>query len=252
MVQLVDAHTHVAPAEQAAAVELATRGMWQLVAATRPDQCSSVAALAATHRRIVPTYGLHPWYAGEFESQDMDEYLRLAPIIGEIGLDTVWATTPLGAQRRIFQQQLELAVRLQKPVLLHTKGAEEEILHWLRRLTPPAVVVHWYSGPADHLPGYLQLGCYFTLGPDIAQNGAVQEVCRLAPLDRLLTETDGPAAVTWATGGPSSPLDAPQVLLGTLAEAAKIRGVAPTELQRAVYRNLLQLLSAAGPTRRTS
>ncbi len=240
--KLVDAHTHIDPAQHAAAATLAGRGLWQLVAATRPDQCQLVADLARCSERIIPTFGLHPWYAADFPEDVMDAWLHQAQIIGEIGLDTVWATTPLDRQRAVFLHQLELAVQLRKPVMLHTKGAEAEILQLLQQHTPPQTIVHWYSGPPEHLPGYIDLGCYFTLGPDIQQNPAVREVCRQVPLNRLLTETDGTGAVTWALDQPCTLNDVPDVLRATLAEAAAIKGVSVELMQEQVYENLIRFL----------
>lgn len=249
---LVDAHTHLDPGQHDAAIALAECGLWQLAAATRPDQCQQVTDLARCSHRIIPTFGLHPWYAADFPADAMDAWLRQAPIIGEIGLDTVWTSTPLELQRVAFLHQLQLAVQLQKPVMLHTKGAEAEILQSLQQHTPPQTIVHWYSGPAEHLAGYIALGCYFTLGPDIRRNPAVRAVCRQAPLDRLLTETDGTAAVTWALDRPCALEDIPEVLLDTLAEAAALKGVSAEQMQEKVEENLARILGAVASLRRPS
>lgn len=243
--KLIDAHTHISPEQQIAAGDLARQGLWQLVAATRPDQCQQVAAFAQSNERIIPTYGLHPWYAADFAPESMDEWLRETSIIGEIGLDTVWATTPLNLQRAAFLHQLQLAVQLQKTVTLHTKGAEQEILQTLQRHTPPQIIVHWYSGPVEYLADYIALGCYFTLGPDLKQNPAVRAVCRQVPLNRLLTETDGTGAVTWAVDEPCTMDDIPRILRGTLAEAAEIKGLTAEQMRDAVHENMMRVLGQA-------
>lgn len=240
--RLVDAHTHIRPAQHEQTIELAQRGLWQFVTATSPDDCARVLDLAKTSHRIIPTCGLHPWYADAFDLAVQDVCLRQVPIIGEIGLDTVWTDVPLTVQREVFVYQLQLAADLGKPVILHTKGAEAEVLQWLRRYTPPKVIVHWYSGDANLLPDYVELGCYFTLGPDIRVNQAVQTVCRQVPLDRLLTETDGTEAIAWVTGEPCSLASVPRILLNTLATAAALRSITPVQMQDAVYANLLAIL----------
>lgn len=241
--QLLDAHTHINLLQHEQATELAQKGLWQFVTATSPDDCARVLDFAKTSHRIIPTCGLHPWRAADFDPRVLKWCLQQVPIIGEIGLDTVWTDVPLAVQREVFVHQLQLAVELGKPVILHTKGAEAEVLQWLLRYTPPKVIVHWYSGNADHLPGYVELGCYFTLGPDIRVNQAVQTVCRQVPLDRLLTETDGTDAIAWVTGEPCSLAPVPQVLENTLATAAELRGVTSVQMQDAVYANLLAFLS---------
>lgn len=241
--RLVDAHTHIHPAQHGQAIELAKQGLWQFVAATHPDDWARVSNLAGASSRIVPTCGLHPWRAADFEPGALKKCLEQAPIIGEIGLDTVWTDVTLAVQREAFVYQLQLAVDLGKPVILHTKGAEAEILQWLRSYTPPKVMVHWYSGDAAHFAGYVELGCYFTLGPDIRVNQAVQMVCQQVPLDRLLTETDGTEAIAWVTGEPCSLAAAPQVLESTLATAAEFRSLTPAQMQDVVYKNSLAFLS---------
>ncbi len=239
--RLADAHTHIRPGQEAAAVRLSEQGLWQLVAATNPDQCHQVADLARAHPRIIPTYGMSPWQPHLYPPNSMDQWLAQAPIIGEIGLDTAWSSAPMSAQRHSFLHQLRMAVALNKPVMLHTKGAESEIVHWLREHTPPLIIVHWYSGPTEHLADYIDLNCYFTLGPDIRLNPAVRQVCRQVPLPRLLTETDGTAAVTWATDEACEMDDVPKVLRGILAEAAKIKGIAVEKAQSAVYDNMMRI-----------
>ncbi len=243
--RLVDAHTHIYPAQHGQAIELAEQGLWQFVAATHPDDCARVLDLARVSQRIIPTCGLHPWRVADFEPRalKLKGVLEQVPIIGEIGLDTVWTEVPLAMQREAFVYQLQLAVALGKPVILHTKGAEAEELQWLRSYTPPKIMVHWYSGDAVHLAGYVDLGCYFTLGPDIQVNQTVQMVCQQVPLDRLLTETDGTEAIAWVTGEPCSLAAAPLVLESTLATAAAFRGLTPAQMQDAVYDNSLAFLS---------
>lgn len=240
--QLVDAHTHISPAQHEQATELAQRGLWQFVTATSSDDCARVLDLAKTSPRIIPICGLHPWFAADFDPRVLKKWLQQVPIIGEIGLDTVWTQVPIDVQLKAFLYQLQLAESFGKPVILHTKGAEAEVLQWLRRYMPPKAIVHWYSGDAKHLEGYIELGCYFTLGPDIQDNQAVQAVCRQVPLERLLTETDGIDAVAWATGEPCALPEVPQILLKTIATAAAIRSITPAEMQDAVYENSLALL----------
>lgn len=245
--RLVDAHTHIDLTEREAAIELAEElaenGLWQLVTATTPRDCASVLDLAKASPRIIPTCGLHPWYADAFDLSLLEECLQRVPIIGEIGLDTVWTEVSLAVQLEAFVYQLQLAAEIGKPVILHTKGAEAEVLQWLKRFMPPKVMLHWYSGDAKYLADYVDLGCYFTLGPDINTNPVVQTVCQAVPLDRLLTETDGVEAVAWARGEPCV-LDAvPGVILGILTTAASLRGVGLAQMQEHVYANLQCFLS---------
>lgn len=97
-------------------------------------------------------------------------YLEKCQVIGEIGMDSLWCNVPLKRQKEILE---------------------------LIRKYPNTYLVHWYS--ADHdLDGYLDLDCYFSVGPDVIWNPAVQQVAKRVPENRILLETDGMEAVKWA------------------------------------------------------
>lgn len=123
-------------------------------------------------------------------------YLEKCQVIGEIGMDSLWCNVPLKRQKEVLEKQLQIAAEWKKPVVLHTKDQEREILELIKKY-PNTYLVHWYS--ADHdLDGYLDLDCYFSVGPDVIWNPAVQQVAKRGPENRILLETDGMDAVKWA------------------------------------------------------
>lgn len=145
---------------------------------------------------LIPTYGIHPWKADQFNVKEMESLFLKVPIIGEIGMDNVWCDVPLSIQKKVFEEQLELASALQKPVILHTKGQEKEIAKLIRNY-PNRYLVHWYSCD-KYLEEYMEQDCYFSIGPDVWWNSATRHVAETVPLNRLLIETDGLSAVQWA------------------------------------------------------
>ena len=145
---------------------------------------------------LFPVFGLHPWYADQWKVEDMMPYLEKCQVIGEIGMDSLWCNVPLKRQKEVLEKQLQIAAEWKKPVVLHTKDQEREILELIKKY-PNTYLVHWYS--ADHdLDGYLDLECYFSVGPDVIWNPAVQQVAKRVPENRILLETDGMDAVKWA------------------------------------------------------
>jgi TatD DNase family protein len=245
-VKLIDAHTHIGIGQEQQYLALAGKGLWQLPCATKPEECRRIADLAVNDGHMIPTFGLHLWYAQDYPPDAMDMWLAEADIVGEIGLDSVWAPAPVEVQMEAFVHQLQLAHRLRKCVILHTKGAEGTILKLLEQYSLPGILVHWYSGDEKQLDGYIELGCYFTLGPDLGVNPDVQTVCRKAPPDRLLTETDGTGAVEWALGKPCDVKDIPGVLASSLVWASQFRGVSMEEMRDTVYDNMMRFLKTAG------
>lgn len=189
---------------------------------------------------VLCSFGIHPWYADRYDVGECMGAFQSCDYVGEIGMDSVWCQVSLKRQRQILEQQLELAVDLNKPVLLHTKGQEKEIGELIRDF-PGKICVHWYSGKERDLEIYLEKDCYFTLGPDYAQNPVLKEV----PVHRLFLETDGLSAIAWAKGVETFPL---QMIAKTLEEneafLAKERQMTEWELQERMKKNLLEFLGS--------
>ena len=126
--------------------------------------------LAKSYPLIIPAFGIHPWKASEckYDPDGFDHYIKEVKVIGEVGLDFYWVEdkTSYPRQMEIFRYFLFKAGQYNKPLSLHTKGAEKEILDLIRQygLRPP--MIHWYSGPMDVFNKLLDYGCYFTIGAD--------------------------------------------------------------------------------------
>jgi len=233
-----DAHAHAGAAE-----ELVLRrqlGVRTMLSCGNPQQAKAVQALCAASSVFAMTAGIHPWYADSTRLADMLPHMEQAALVGEIGLDCVWCTTPMDAQKKAFAAQLDWAAANGKGVVLHTKGMEREIARMTEGFPHP-VVVHWYSGDMDALEAFLSQGCHFTVGPDVAQNPSVQAVARLAPDDRILFETDGMDAVRWAVGDVPT-TDLPHMLYASVRAAAKLRGQPPQTLLEYANGNFQRLL----------
>lgn len=194
---VTDAHAHVKT--KAEALERIREGIPTMVCGTDPEDARWVMELCHMPEAegiLFPVFGLHPWYADQWKMEDMMPYLEKCQVIGEIGMDSLWCNVPLKRQKEVLEKQLQIAAEWKKPVVLHTKDQEREILELIRKY-PNIYLVHWYS--ADHdLDGYLDLDCYFSIGPDVIWNPAVQQVARRVPENRILLETDGMDAVKWA------------------------------------------------------
>lgn len=234
---LSDAHTHPGTPEELS--ERCEGAVLSLVCLTCPPQAEAFLAKAA-RPYLIPTAGLHPWKAASFSLEEMKPWLLACPVIGEIGMDSVWCDVPLKLQEDVFTAQLELAAQWKRPVILHTKGQEKTIAAHLRRY-PNRYLVHWYSCESG-LEDYLALDCYFSIGPDVTWNPAVRAAAARVPANRLLIETDGMSAVRWAAEEAPSPETPPETVRGslerTLAEVAAIRGLTPKQAEILTRQNL--------------
>jgi len=231
---LIDAHAHYHHPDELAA----RRGVQTLFCGTDPETAAQALGLRGEGR--LASCGLHPWQADRFTVADMLPYIRQSAALGEIGLDSVWCDVDMTIQRRIFDEQLDLAQRLGMPIILHTKGMEAQIAEALLPYAMPKLV-HWYSC-GNHMEKYLAQDCYFTVGPDHATNPAVQAVLRGVPPERIMTETDGLEAVAWALGRDVEPGEIKTVIQDELAAIAKVHGISVFEAEDRVEENFTRFV----------
>lgn len=239
MMTVFDAHAHAGTSTLESEIRQRC-GIRTMLSCGNPTQAARGEALCRTYPIFTMTAGIHPWYAAEVSLAQMLPHMERAALVGEIGLDSVWCTTPMDCQRRAFDAQLDWAAAHGRGIVLHTKGCEGEIARMVQGFPHP-VLVHWYSGGEEALHTFLEMGCYFTIGPDVAQNPAVQAVAQLAPDSRILFETDGMDAVRWAQGDLPTEL-LPNVLQKSVRCAAALRHQSPEILLEHANGNFLRLL----------
>lgn len=189
-------------------------------------------------RGIRTAYGVHPWKAREGVDEALLEvYLRSnAVAVGEIGLD--WKTdVPRSTQLDCLETQLRVARKLGLPVLLHCRGAFEELLEMITSLPPPEAVLHGYSRSPELMRRFLDAGCCIGFGGAVTRKRAVAagRSAALVPGDRFVLETDAP----WigVEGGASEPGSLPLVARAM----AGIRGETPEQVARASTANAARL-----------
>lgn len=243
---LVDAHTHLDHYEPEQLPEVLAEidrlDVLTLANSLHLDSYRRNLEIARDNPRIVVGLGVHPWHAAAWVERlaELEPYLAAAPFFGEIGLDFHWVEDPATypAQREVFDFFLAAARELDRPVNLHTKGAEAEILARLDHFGIRRAIIHWYSGPLDPFTALVERGYAFTVGVEVLHSDAIRELARRIPLDQLLTETDGPTGLAWLTGEPGYP----HHLVDVLAELARLRGEREEILQEAVAQNAQRLL----------
>ena len=233
---LTDAHCHFEGKTDLAVFQQREK-MYALVNCQNPAEWEFNHQLVAGNPRQILSFGIHPWDSATLTLDEVAAYLARTNIVGEIGLDNVWPDVPLEQQRPIFLAQLEFAQNTHKPVVLHTKGCEQEILQWLKKY-PNRYLIHWYSD-ASWQQEFIDLGCYFTIGVDVAQNPAVEQLARSVPLDHLLIESDGLSAIEWAQNRPITLADYPAVLEESLKLISSWRNTTPEKLAAQIAENFL-------------
>jgi len=227
---IFDAHTHLQPEGYTG-----FKDFYQLAVASAPEECAFLERAAGEDRTLYYACGVHPWRSATVSVKELLPWFGKASAIGEIGMDRVWCQVELPIQKAVFQEQLQWADRLKKPVILHTKGCEKEVLDEISGFPHP-ILVHWYSSEA-YLEGYLDLGCFFTVGPDLFQNPAVRNVGEKVPLEKLMVESDGIEGISWALGRAVRPEEISGILKSVIDEIAAIKGCPSKLAEEAVFEN---------------
>jgi len=159
------------------------------------------AALAARHDFIHFTAGVHPHEAKSFTPEVAGEIRRAATLpravaIGEIGLDYHYDFSPRDVQHAVFRAQIRLARELDRPVVIHTREADEDTLAILGEEGGGEVrgVLHCFTGNDALADAGLALGFFVSLAGIVTfpKAEALRRTARRVPLDRLLAETDSP------------------------------------------------------------
>jgi TatD DNase family protein len=242
---VIDSHTHLDLCEEPAAELVATAeaaGVRRIVT-VGIDGASCRAALAAAEDfpQVYASVGRHPNAARGFDDADLAELEALAAhercvAIGETGLDYYRDETPPADQRRAFAAQIALARATGKPLVIHTREADQDTLDQLgAEAQGVSVVMHCFSMP-ERLEECVARGYAISFAGNVTYKsaGALAEAARAVPEERLLVETDAPYLTPQAV---RKHRNQPAFVAHTLAFIAELRGVAADELGAAVEAN---------------
>ena len=240
---MIDTHAHLDACADPPAVLLSRArevGVDRVITVgTTIDSCSAALEAVAQDEGVFAALGVHPHEAGGDEAGRMDELRELlgherAVAVGETGLDFFREYAPRAAQMRLFEQHLELASDLGKPVVIHTRDAEDEVASTLAGFGG-LVVLHCFSSPRL-LPVALERRYYVSFAGNVTFPKAddLRAAAVEVPADRLLAETDSPyLAPQPRRGRPNEPAN----VVHTVAALAAARGDDADELAKQIDRN---------------
>jgi TatD DNase family protein len=246
---VIDSHAHldmierpttevVADAEQAGVHRVLTIGI-------DGSSCRVALQLAEDFPQVRVAVGRHPNAATGFDDADRAELAALAAhhdcaAIGETGLDYYREGAPKPDQVRAFTAQLELARELDKPVVIHTRAAEDDTLDLLATHADGLrVILHCFSMP-DRLDECLARGYWISFAGNVTFPKApeLREAAARVPAHRLLVETDSPfLAPQPVRGKPNEP----RHVVATARVVAEARGVDFATVEADVERNAAAL-----------
>ena len=213
-----------------------------------PDEWPKARSLADRFPdRIDWAAGLHPYYADQGSDALFAQLETLAAhprfrAVGEIGLDYAKCPIPRDVQIRAFRQALDLALRIDKPVIIHCRDAYADLLPVLEATFGPRPggaapgVVHCFSGTAADAERALRLGFYLGVDAPITypSAGSLRDALSAVPADRLVLETDAPYLPPQSRRGKRNE---PAFLPETGARLAELLSMPLDELRERTTRN---------------
>jgi TatD DNase family protein len=253
---LIDSHAHLTDERLAAEVEevlLRAReaGVGQVVTiGTTLEDSRAAAALAGSRAGVFASVGIHPHSAEQATPDAMAEIEALAAdprvvALGETGLDYYYDNAPRQVQRDAFLRHLELGRRLDLPVVVHAREADDDLAALLREAgSGTRGVLHCFASGAELLDAALALDWYASFSGMVTfsrYDGA--ELLRRVPADRLLVETDSPYLAPAPHRGKRNE---PALVALVARRAAELRDEAPDALAAATTANARRLFGLPG------
>ena len=198
-------------------------------------------ALAEKYSFVYAAVGWHPEDMDKLTDEGFDETIKLmhhpkCVAVGEIGLDYYWDAEHKDEQKALFIRQIELALELDKPVIVHDREAHGDSFDIVCRYPTLRGVFHCYSGSAEMAAELLKRGWYLVFDGPITYKNARKalEVLQMCPLERMVIETDSPYLTPVPNRGKRNDSSNLKYVIDKIAE---VKGVSASEIECATFEN---------------
>jgi len=253
MTSFIDTHCHLDKLDstpEEAIIEAKQAGVQRMVTVSVDEpSLDFVSSMVQQFPEVYGSVGFHPHDAAEL-TEDLEQKIRKLALeekkliaIGETGLDYHYMYSSAEVQQQVFSKQLQLAVELNLPVIMHSREAETDTLNILQEIpVPPLGVAHSFTSSFEMAKTLIEMGWYIGINGIVTFKNAedLREVVSWLPLDRLLLETDSPfLAPTPFRGKPNKPAHIPAIA----TFIAKLRGISLEQLSEQTSANAQRLFN---------
>ena len=253
MTSFIDTHCHLDILEstpEETIIEAKQAGVQRMVTiAVDEPSLDFVSSTVQEFPAVYGSVGFHPHDASKLTKSLLQKIRQLAEeqhkliAIGEIGLDYHYMNSPAEIQQQAFRKQLQLAVELNLPVILHSREAETDTLNILQEFPVPSHgVAHSFTSSIEMARTLVEMGWYLGINGIVTFKNAedLRKVVRWLPLERLLLETDSPfLAPIPFRGKPNKPAHIPAIA----TFIAELRDISLEELARQTTANAQHLFN---------
>ena len=198
-------------------------------------------ALAQEYDIVQAALGLYPSDAVKLSEKEVSEELAFIreqrPVaIGEVGLDYYWDDSQKEAMKEVFRKVLLLAQEIKRPVIIHSRRAEEDVISLLEEFSEVKALLHCFGGKLSLARRALKTGAYFSIPSTVVKSTHFQRLVEEVPLNRLLTETDSPYL------SPSEEENEPSTVVGSVKQIASLKGLLASECANQLWLNQKRFL----------
>lgn len=230
-------------------------GIWTICVGADKKTSQECVELAEKYENIFASVGIHPTdnLETEFPSllgNSVSKLHELARhpkvvVIGECGIDLKYQKSNLKSQKELFVKQIELALEMNKPLMIHCREAHDDLInilnsYFLIHNSKLRGNIHFFSGTWEQAQKYFGLGFTISFAGVITFARDYDEIIRKALLDKIMIETDAPfvASVPWR-----GQRNEPSYVIEVAKKIAEIRGITYEEIANATTENALRFFN---------
>ncbi|MCP3684856.1 MAG: TatD family hydrolase [bacterium] len=242
---LVDAHAHLYLCDSPkSVVERAEKAGVEVIInnGVCPDSNKSVMELNSPI--IKKALGMHPTECAKLSNEVIDDGFDFIKenkdkivAVGEIGLD-YYRDKNTEKQKEIFKKALKIAKELKKPVIVHSRKAEEDVFDILEHAETEKVILHCFDGSTELVKRGIANKWFFSVPTNIVKSSSMKKLASLVPTNQLLSETDAPFLSPFP-----EKRNEPMFVVEAVKKIAEIKEIEAEELVKIIYNNYQRLFS---------
>jgi len=239
---LVDSHIHLYEFDDIELESLCKDDYVMLAVSDDILSSFKTVEIARKCKKVIPAIGVHPWtIKGEVKIDPLIDLINKNPVrfLGEVGLDKRFVPETFEFQLRVFKEFIELAETYKLGISLHAPDAWRDALEVLKKSSVRVVIFHWYTGPLDLIKEVIDEGFYIGINVAAKFQKKHAEVIKVVPIERLVTESDGPYRYRGVTLKPS-------LLPELVSFIASTKGLSEHDVRIAIWSNFSKILKDAG------
>jgi TatD DNase family protein len=251
--KLIDAHCHLESQDFSQSIDSVLKDAEQggidylVTCATMSSEWSRSRSLHQEFHSVHFALGIHPWFIHQEEYSDIENRLpgelEGAVALGEIGLDNK-VEQPMENQIHFLELQLAIAKERNVPVVIHCRGAYNELFSSVKRvgISDAGAMIHSFGGSKDTALAFIPLGFTFSLGGILTRTAGSKRITMMQEIypRHIMLESDSPAMLP---AGLKGDRNEPANLIHNCNAGAKMLGIEPSDFASSTYKNSLSFFA---------